>query len=208
MENEFNEFEEIPQEDYRKIFTKKNIYGLALLTLLGFSIVGLALLDISQEKKIGDVINQNTSPYFIQIYKGFLFGAIASLFICWLLRLPILKERLQYFGGIMKMLKLNWFDIVFISLCAGIGEELFFRGLIQGWLGIWATAFIFILLHGYFSFSNLGTNIYGTVMVIICAGFGYLCTDYGLVASMIAHTVIDVAIFALLKYSIKNNEEL
>ncbi|MBK7566807.1 MAG: CPBP family intramembrane metalloprotease [Bacteroidetes bacterium] len=34
--------------------------------------------------------------------------------------------------------------MLFLSFCAGVGEELLFRGAIQPWLGIWLTALLFI----------------------------------------------------------------
>ena len=45
-------------------------------------------------------------------------------------------------------------EILFLSFCAGVGEEIVFRGMIQPWLGILTTSFMFIALHGYLSYSS------------------------------------------------------
>jgi membrane protease YdiL (CAAX protease family) len=38
--------------------------------------------------------------------------------------------------------------IVIVAATSAIGEELFFRGALQAWLGVWPTVVIFGLLHG------------------------------------------------------------
>ncbi|HKA87600.1 MAG TPA: CPBP family intramembrane glutamic endopeptidase [Haliangiales bacterium] len=38
-------------------------------------------------------------------------------------------------------------DVLILALASSIGEELFFRGALQPWLGVWASAGVFALLH-------------------------------------------------------------
>jgi|MDTC01.2.fsa_nt_gb membrane protease YdiL (CAAX protease family) len=38
-------------------------------------------------------------------------------------------------------------DSLVVALVSGIGEEVFFRGFLQGWIGIWWTSGLFALLH-------------------------------------------------------------
>jgi membrane protease YdiL (CAAX protease family) len=42
---------------------------------------------------------------------------------------------------------LNGRDILILALASSIGEELFFRGALLPWLGLWASAGVFALLH-------------------------------------------------------------
>ena len=90
---------------------------------------------------------------------------------------------------------LNLVGIIFLSLCAGIGEELFFRAGIQPFLGVWWTAVFFVLLHGYLNPKNVRISIYGLVMVGIIAGFGYLFKYCGIFSAITAHAVFDMVLF-------------
>jgi len=38
-------------------------------------------------------------------------------------------------------------DSLVVALVSGIGEEIFFRGFLQGWIGIWWASALFALLH-------------------------------------------------------------
>lgn len=84
--------------------------------------------------------------------------------------------------------------IIFVSLCAGIGEEIFFRGIIQPYLGIVVTAIIFVAIHGYLNPKNLKITVYGVYMVFAIMLLGYLTDKFGLITAITAHTVIDVVL--------------
>lgn len=85
---------------------------------------------------------------------------------------------------------LSVFDIVLLSCAAGIGEELFFRGLIQSFAGVWWTAIIFGLLHAL-------TPAYFLIATAIGTWFGllYQFSD-NLLVPILGHAAYDV--FALL----------
>src|SRR5690606_14751744 len=91
--------------------------------------------------------------------------------------------------------KLSRAGMLVLSLCAGIGEELFFRAGIQPFLGIWWTAILFVFIHGYLDPRNWRISIYGLVMVGIIAWFGYRFETIGIVAAMIAHAAFDFILF-------------
>ncbi|MDQ3536108.1 MAG: CPBP family intramembrane metalloprotease, partial [Bacteroidota bacterium] len=93
---------------------------------------------------------------------------------------------------------LNYFNIILVSLCAGIGEEIFFRAALQPIIGIWPTAIIFVILHCYINPRNWRISIYGFFMIIIMLGIGYLYETVGLISVMVAHTVIDIILFYML----------
>jgi hypothetical protein len=97
-------------------------------------------------------------------------------------------------------MEMNFAIIVGVSLCAGIGEEIFFRGVVQPlpYCGVWVTAIFFVAIHGYLNPMDWRISIYGVYMTILIAGLGYL-TDYmGLTTAMVAHTMIDVVLFSYL----------
>ncbi|MEX1062415.1 MAG: CPBP family intramembrane glutamic endopeptidase [Balneolaceae bacterium] len=84
------------------------------------------------------------------------------------------------------------FDRIQVSLFAGIGEELLFRGAIQPLLGIWITSFIFIAIHGYFSFRSAGHILFGMLMFGLSMMLGILFEFSGLFAAMSAHAAYDM----------------
>lgn len=191
----------------RPQFNKTTLMAMALFTLVGFSSLAYLLIVVFQGREIGEVINQEYDNYPRQFLRGLLYGGIASLSVLWLLYNSILESSRVFFVKLIRNFRINFFDIFFVSFCAGFGEELLFRGAIQHWLGIWPTALVFIILHGYISISDWRMTVYGILMVIISAGFGYLYENSGMVAAMTAHFLIDVVIFICLKYFNRNLDQ-
>lgn len=85
-----------------------------------------------------------------------------------------------------------------VSVCAGVGEELFFRGAIQHWLGTLLTAVVFVALHGYLDPRDGRILRYGLYMTGAMAIIGWWAERHGLIAPIIAHTLIDVVLIARL----------
>lgn len=96
-------------------------------------------------------------------------------------------------------MNLNRFDRWQLSLFAGAGEELLFRGAIQPLLGIWVTSAIFIGIHGYFKFTSIGHIIFGVMMFSLSIMLGYLFEHAGLIAAMSAHAIYDVIMLKMVQ---------
>ena len=86
-------------------------------------------------------------------------------------------------------------EILFLSFCAGVGEEIVFRGMIQPWLGILTTSFMFIALHGYMSYSSWPKVIFGLILFAVGTILGILGEYIGLLAAIVAHIIYDVIAF-------------
>jgi membrane protease YdiL (CAAX protease family) len=170
---------------------KRTIYLLGLLTLIGFGGGGLAVIKYVQKVEPRTIFDTG-SAIEVQILFGTLFGVISAIAALALIYRDFIAPVRNFFSALFRGLKLSWVDIVFLSFCAGIGEELLFRGAIQHYLGIWLTAVVFIILHGYLNPFNWRLSVYGLLMVIISAGFGYLYEYVGMIAAMMAHSVIDM----------------
>lgn len=110
----------------------------------------------------------------------------------------MLQNTRKFFSGLIGQLNLRFIDILFISFCAGAGEEILFRGAIQPYLGVWITAILFVALHGYINPFNWRISIYGILMCLIIAGIGYLNDHVGLTSAIAAHFMIDVYLFKML----------
>jgi membrane protease YdiL (CAAX protease family) len=86
-------------------------------------------------------------------------------------------------------------EILFLSFCAGVGEEIVFRGMIQPWLGILITSFMFIALHGYMSYSSWPKVIFGLILFAVGTILGVLGEYLGLLAAIVAHIIYDIIAF-------------
>ena len=179
-------------------FTKKTLLYLSLFTLFGFSLIGLTAINFFQNKstllffKEGIAIKR-------QLLFGLVFGVVAAMNAVILVRTSWFKASREFFAELIGKINPSYPNVIFYSFCAGVGEEILFRGAIQPHLGIWLTSVLFIFLHGYLNPFNWPITLYGLFMVVISAGLGYLYELYGIYAAMMAHFVFDVVMFSFLK---------
>lgn len=87
----------------------------------------------------------------------------------------------------------HWWDVLVISIAAGVGEELLFRGaaqpLLAGWTNPWIALAVVSLLFGL---AHALSTTYFVVATLIGVYFGWLAMHYDdLVAPIVAHTVYD-----------------
>ena len=133
----------------------------------------------------------------------FLVGVVAGLIIGvaaqWIVNRSFMHEVSVKYNGLIGELKLGRSEIIFISICAGVGEEILFRGalqpLIMQWIGnhqgIWVTAAVFVAIHGYLNPKDWKISVYGVFMTAAIAGLGYLAEFMGIWTAIVAHTVVD-----------------
>jgi uncharacterized protein len=186
------------------IADKRTFYQLSVVTLYGFGLLGWAIIEFGFDYPfiaifIGEI------PWFTQILTGLAYGIITGLLAVFLVMQKFFSPSRRYFVALARKLDLNYSDIIFISLCAGVGEEIFFRAALQPMIGIWPAAIIFVALHGYLNPKNLKISVYGIYMVIVSAGFGYLYEYAGIWSAISAHFIIDVILFSHLKAQAKRN---
>jgi len=165
--------------------------------------IGLLLIVFAHGASLADFMASGL-PFKQQLLQGSIFGIATAVLAIGLIRTEWFKESRSFFQQFIADLNPSFPEIVFYSFCAGVGEELLFRGGIQPWLGVWLTAILFIALHGYLSISDLSTTVYGILMILVSAGFGYLMVHVGLFSSMTAHFWFDVVMFAYLKWGYKS----
>lgn len=190
-------------------FQKQQLNFLAFLSLVIFTFLGGVIHWYLLPSSLTETLTKGMT-YLKQILIGAGFGLVAT-FISWqLIQSRILKDIRRFFFKLLKPFDFRIKDIILISLSAGIGEEILFRGSLQPLMGIWLTALLFVMLHGYISIRNPQLSIYGFFMVVVAAGFGYLTKHVGLVSAITAHSVIDIALlYAISKssYSDGNSDQ-
>ena len=164
---------------------------LAAGTLIVLGGTGVALIPWSRETSITIFFEEDTA-WYQQLLIGTVFGFVTARAGWGIVEMPFMAETRIFFIDIIKPLKLSWPEILFVSVCAGIGEEILFRGAAQPFLGIWTTAIIFVLLHGYLNPFNVSMSIYGIYLTVVIGVMGYLTEYFGIITAIVAHTVIDV----------------
>ena len=177
--------------------TKKAMFSLSVFTLFGFSGIAYLILAFSDEIEYFNMFQHDQLLTSVAVGLGF--GAFAAAAGILLLKLPLLRETNTFYTSLFKGLDLHWTDIFFYSLCAGVGEEILFRGALQPLMGLWVAAILFVLLHGYISSKDWKKSIYGVFLILVSAGFGYLTLYFDLYAAMAAHFIFDVIMFFKLK---------
>jgi len=179
------------------VVTKKAMLAMSIFTLFGFSGIAYFILSFSDEVDYFEMFNYDHLATSISIGLGF--GAVAALIGVLLLKLPVLRETSTFYAKLFKGVNLQWTDIVFYSLCAGVGEEILFRGALQPLMGLWWAAILFVVLHGYISTKDWKKSIYGVFLILISAGFGYLTRYFDIFSAMAAHFIFDVIMFIKLR---------
>lgn len=144
-----------------------------------------------------------------QLLAGLVSGALAAAIIGFVSSRPPVSGVIHDFYIVEMISKMNLtsFDRTQLSLFAGAGEELLFRGAIQPLLGIWFTSLIFVGIHGYFKFKSIGHILFGVVMFGLSMLLGYLFEYAGLIAAMAAHAVYDIIMLKFVQAKDKQNRK-
>lgn len=180
---------------------KNVVLQLALLTLVGMPIIALVVDHYSEDQVNLAASLAGPSHPLLQLVYGLTGGAAAAAVASLTISMKFMQGISSRYVNLFGHFNLNRNEIVLISLCAGVGEELLFRGALQPFLGIALTSFIFVGMHGYYSIRSWQITVYGAVMTLIIAAIGWMSVAFGLISAMVAHTVIDVVLLHRLQES-------
>jgi uncharacterized protein len=177
---------------------KPALFHLSVFTLFGFSLIAYILLHFHKTVFFWDLFAAEKPV--LHTIAGLGWGVLAGALGLALLKLGNFESTNRLFTRMIKDLDPQWYHILFYSFCAGVGEEILFRGAVQSYIHIWPTAILFVLLHGYIHPKDLKMSVYGIFLVCISAGFGYLMKCQSIYSAMAAHFMYDVVMFAYLKH--------
>ena len=173
---------------------RKRLLWAALFTLVGFPLIGWGILSIFEDNALS-IIFRSPINIWIQVPTGIALGFILGYGAKFIVSQPFLNDVQEKYSRVIAGLNLNEWQIIFISLCAGFGEELLFRGAIQPLIGLWITAIVFVAIHGYLNPRDWKMTLYGIYMTVAIAALGYY-TDYvGVIGASLAHAGIDYVLF-------------
>lgn len=169
---------------------KKLVMGLAAATFIGMPAIAWLIAgwtDVSMYERL-----RAGGPLLLQLAVGVVVGGCIGMLAQWLVERDFMQEATSRYQDMFGALRLEQGERIFLSLSAGVGEEILFRGAVQPLLGIWPTAIMFIALHGYLNIRSWRISVYGGVMTVMIALLGYLAEWMGIWSAVAAHTVIDL----------------
>ena len=170
---------------------------LGLATLLIFPLIGYLLCQISGSVSLLDFLElDKIDP--ISIGYGLEFGIIYAFIAYLLMNASVFDNVSTRIDTLISSLKLKHWQGLFLSLCAGVGEELLFRAGIQPFLGVITTSILFIALHGYLNPFNWRFSLHGIIALpfILLLSFGYV--HFGLYFAIAAHFSYDAVLFTFI----------
>ncbi|WP_342113284.1 CPBP family intramembrane glutamic endopeptidase [Pseudoduganella sp. OTU4001] len=165
-----------------------------LLSCAVLAAIGLAIIQFGQDLPLPQALAVGM-PWQDQLGLGAALGLAVSLVSAiTTLRRPA-AEAVQRTTASYSRLDLSGWNPLWISLGAGISEEILFRAALQPLVGIWGASLLFLLAHvRAYEFRRLdGATLLqagGVFGMALMFGFGY---EYiGLLAMVVAHTIIDI----------------
>jgi membrane protease YdiL (CAAX protease family) len=174
--------------------SKKKIYQLGLITLFVFPIPTVLTQYFFENRTLLETLE--ISSFHIQdVFNGLITGLVYAILAFLVLQAPIFQKVPLKVDELVKQLKLNYWDAIFLSFCAGVGEELLFRSGIQFYFGVIITSILFVAIHGYFSLKNPYMSLYGLVVLPLSLILGFGFKQFGLWYSISTHFSYDLILF-------------
>ena len=167
------------------------------ITLLVFPILGYYLQYYFNQTSFLDFIafdDFRMIPLVYGLQLGIVYGFIAYLFM----KAPFFEKVPVKINKLVGNMKLSVFDGLFLSLCAGIGEELLFRQGIQSFTGVLLTSVLFVALHGYLNPFNLRFSVYGFIVLPFIILISYGLDVFGIWFCIAAHFSYDAVLFTFM----------
>ena len=173
---------------------KSRIHFLGLITLLVFPIPAIWALWYFDDVKPWKILDFNNliNP---KTLLGLSWGMIYAVFSMSIFQLKIFGNELDRQEKLIQSMNLNLTDKIFLSFCAGFGEEILFRVGVQHWLGIWITSILFIAIHGYLNPKKWRLSLYGILLLPFLLSLGFWLAPMGIWFCIAAHFSYDLVLF-------------
>jgi len=173
------------------------MYLLGLITLLVFPIPTFIVLYFFEDIlpiSILDLANFKIKPIFYGLILGLSYAGISLVFM----QAKVFDKLPSRIEHVVKQMNLSVLDCIFLSICAGVGEELLFRSGFQFYFGPILTSIFFVAIHGYLNPRNWRMSLYGLIVLpfIFLISYGFI--TYGLWFSIVAHFSYDLVLFLVI----------
>ena len=169
---------------------KQILMQLALATLIAMPMIAIIVDHFSEDVDLQLKLLSGINP-FKQILLGLIFGVVFGHLALFVSTRSFMKPVMNKYAQLFGAFELNQSEMIYISICAGVGEEILFRGALQPMLGIIITSIVFVAIHGYLNPKNWRITVYGIFMTLVIIGMGYMTIHVGLISAILAHAMID-----------------
>lgn len=127
---------------------------------------------------------------------GVEFGIFTGILMLILTNTETARKSFSVQHQLIKSLRLHVIDILFLSLCAGFGEEILFRIAVQQWLHPILASIAFVAIHGYILPNDWDTTKYGILVCLFITVLSYAVSgEQGLWFCIAAHASYDFVLF-------------
>lgn len=174
---------------------------LLALALAGESLLALLALAWSRVRDLP--LRAGAGPWIGHAAAGAASAAALAAVNWWILRrapaVRVVRALRRVFREVLDPLFANvgMREVVVVSLAAGIGEELAFRGALQPEIGLIPASLVFGALHT----GGRGTLVFGAWAAVMGAALGGLAAATGgLLAPVVAHALYDAAALAWIRH--------
>ncbi|MFM7106551.1 MAG: CPBP family intramembrane glutamic endopeptidase, partial [Flavobacteriales bacterium] len=126
---------------------KQILMQLALATLIAMPMLAVIIDHFSETVDLQLMLLSGINPFMqilIGLFAGIVIGHLAFFISTRSFMKPVMKKYSQLFGAF----ELNHSEMIYVSVCAGVGEEILFRGALQPLFGIIITSLLFVAIHG------------------------------------------------------------
>ena len=168
--------------------------GRQLITCVMLCAIALVVIYFFHRQSLRDAMLVGlpiTQQIVIALAVGLVYALAGYFGFKWQSKSTTIKKTVDNYSR----LDLNGLNPIWISICAGLGEEFLFRAAVQPLIGIWLTSIVFVLAHTrayQFKTINITTFIQASSIFAISVFFGLIFQYVGLIASILIHTMIDV----------------
>lgn len=170
---------------------KYRVLLMGLATIIGFPFLAWALVYFFIDEAAIDYLINFEKYKWTHLLVGLTWGGVFGIIGLVLINLPFMKKPTMKYEQLIESLDLNVPLIIFLSISAGVGEELFFRGAVQPLLGIWVTSILFVAIHGYLNPMDWRIFIYGLILTGFIYSLGYLYEKQSFITASAAHSMYD-----------------
>lgn len=169
---------------------------MGLVTLLLFPIPAYLALYYINDWSFAEFIQLDTFTFNNLLFGGAV-GCIYAFISNQLMKAKLFDSVPLKVDDLVRSMNLTVFDSIFLSICAGVGEELLFRVGVQNYLGVVVTSILFVVIHGYLNPKSWKHSLYGIVVLPLSfiLGFGY--EWFGLWFAIAVHTSYDLTLFLM-----------
>ncbi len=173
--------------------SRKSLYALSLAMTVVFTFGGWLYITYLTDHTIFEALSRGF-PLKEQLAVGAAIGVLVGVaFSVAVFMIPWFEALREKAREIVNAVRPRWYDLVVLSLAAGWGEEILFRGALQPVVGIWIASLLFAAAHGMLNFRSKGQIAYTVFLFLAGFGLGLVYEWAGLVASMTLHAVYDFA---------------